>query len=48
VICSKRRSWLARLSLHLFTLMFRNSVRTVDLFNIPPENFVEIGRQIEI
>jgi KUP system potassium uptake protein len=48
VICSKRRSWLARASLRLFTLMFRNSVRTVDLFNIPPENFVEIGRQIEI
>ena len=48
VVCSKRRSWLARASLRLFTLMFRNSVRTVDLFNIPPENFVEVGRQIEI
>ena len=48
VICSKRRSWLARASLRLFTLMFRNSVRTVDLFNIPSENFVEVGRQIEI
>jgi K+ transporter len=46
--CSKRRSWLARASLRLFTLMFRNSVRSVDLFNIPPKNFVEIGRQIEI
>jgi hypothetical protein len=30
-----------RASLRLFALMFRNSVRTVDLFNIPPENFVE-------
>jgi KUP system potassium uptake protein len=48
VICSKRRSWLVRASLRLFTLMFRNSVRAVDLFNIPPENFVEVGRQIEI
>jgi KUP system potassium uptake protein len=48
VVCSKRRSWLVRAGLRLFALMFRNSVRTVDLFNIPPENFVEVGRQIEI
>ena len=48
VVCSKQRSWLARASLRLFTLMFRNSVRAVDLFNLPPENFVEVGRQIEI
>ena len=48
VLCSKRRSWLVRASLRLFTLMFRNSVRAVDLFNLPPENFVEVGRQIEI
>jgi K+ transporter len=48
VVCSKRRSWLVRARLRLFTLMFRNSVRAVDLFNIPPENFVEAGRQIEI
>ena len=48
VICSKRSSWLVRTSLRLFSLMFRNSVRAVDLFNIPPEKFVEVGRQIEI
>jgi KUP system potassium uptake protein len=48
VVCSKRRSWLVRASLRLFSLMFRNSVRAVDLFNIPPEKFVEVGRQIEI
>jgi len=48
VICSKRRNWLVRASLRLFTLMFRNSVRAVDLFNIPPERFIEVGRQIEI
>jgi KUP system potassium uptake protein len=48
VVCSKRRSWLVRVGLRLFTLMFRNSVRAVDLFKIPPEKFVEIGRQIEI
>jgi KUP system potassium uptake protein len=48
VVCSKRRSWLVRAGLRLFTLMFRNSVRAVDLFNIPAEKFVEVGRQIEI
>jgi KUP system potassium uptake protein len=48
VVCSKRRSWLLGARLRLFMLMFRNSVRAVDLFNIPPESFVEIGRQIEI
>jgi KUP system potassium uptake protein len=48
VVCSKRRNWLVRASMRLFTLMFRNSVRAVDLFNIPPEKFVEVGRQIEI
>lgn len=48
VVSSKQRNWLVRASLRLFTLMFRNSVRTVDLFNIPPEKFVEVGRQIEI
>jgi KUP system potassium uptake protein len=39
VVCSKRRSWLVRASLRLFTLMFRNSVRAVDLFNLPPGEF---------
>jgi KUP system potassium uptake protein len=48
VVCYKRRSWLVHVGLRLFTLMFRNSVRAVDLFKIPPEKFVEIGRQIEI
>jgi K+ transporter len=37
-----------RAGLRLFTLMFRNSVQAVDLFNLPPKNFVEVGRQIEI
>jgi hypothetical protein len=48
IVCSKRRNWLVRASLRLFALMFRNSVRAVDLFKIPPEKYVEIGRQIEI
>ena len=48
LVTSKHRNWLLRLSLRLFAVMFRNSVRSMDLFNIPPENFVEVGRQIEI
>ena len=48
LVCSKRSNWLVRARLRLFTLMFRNSVMAVDLFNIPPDNFVEVGRQIEI
>jgi KUP system potassium uptake protein len=39
---------LSRWRLPLFAFLFRNSVRAVDLFNLPPPNFVEIGRQIEI
>jgi len=37
-----------RWRLPLFAFLIRNSVRAVDLFNLPPPNFVEIGRQIEI
>jgi KUP system potassium uptake protein len=48
VVCAKRRSWLVRARLRLFMLMFRNSVRAVDLFNLPPQTYVEVGRQIEI
>ena len=48
IVCPKKRNWLVRISLRLFAFMFRNSVRAVDLFKIPPEKFVEIGRQIEI
>ena len=48
VVGSKRSNWLMRVRLSLFMLMFRNSVRAVDLFNLPPESYVEVGRQIEI
>jgi KUP system potassium uptake protein len=48
VVGTKRRSWFVRARLRLFMLMFRNSVRAVDLFNLPPETYVEVGRQIEI
>jgi KUP system potassium uptake protein len=48
VVCSDRRNWFAGARLRLFMLMFRNSVRAVDLFNLPPQKYVEVGRQIEI
>jgi KUP system potassium uptake protein len=48
VVCSKQHGWLMRMRLRLFMLMFRNSVRVVDLFNLPQESYVEVGRQIEI
>jgi KUP system potassium uptake protein len=31
-----------------FAFMFRNSVRAVDRFNLPPDAYVEVGREIEI
>jgi KUP system potassium uptake protein len=34
--------------LALFAFLYRNSVKVVDRFNLPPENTVEIARQIEI
>jgi ROS/MUCR transcriptional regulator protein len=48
VVCSERRNWFVHARLRLFMLMFRNSVRAVDLFNLPPQRYVEVGRQIEI
>jgi KUP system potassium uptake protein len=32
----------------LFAFLYRNSVKVVDRFNLPPEHVVEIARQIEI
>jgi KUP system potassium uptake protein len=46
VVCSERRNWFAGARLRLFMLMFRNSVRAVDLFNLPPQKYVEVGREI--
>jgi KUP system potassium uptake protein len=36
------------LRMALFAFLYRNSVKVVDRFNLPPENVVEIARQIEI
>jgi KUP system potassium uptake protein len=32
----------------LFAFLYRNSVKVVDRFNLPPDNVIEIARQIEI
>ena len=32
----------------LFAFMLRNAVRAVDLFRIPTDNFIEMGRLVEI
>ena len=37
-----------RRRLALFAFLYRNAVKAVDRFNLPPRNVVEIARQIEI
>jgi KUP system potassium uptake protein len=32
----------------LFSFLFRNTVRAVDIFKLPPNNFVEVSRQVEL
>jgi KUP system potassium uptake protein len=48
VVPKAGKSMMPRWSVPLFAFLFRNSVKTVDRFNLPAENFVEIGRLIEI
>ncbi|MGH7091918.1 MAG: KUP/HAK/KT family potassium transporter, partial [Stellaceae bacterium] len=48
VIRDRKSRHLWRWQLPVFAFLFRNSVHFVDRFNLPPANFVEIGRQIEI
>jgi KUP system potassium uptake protein len=46
-----RRPGSSRLShgrLPLFAFLYRNAVKMVDRFNLPPQNVVEIARQVEI
>jgi K+ transporter len=38
----------ARARLLLFAFMLRNAVRAVDLFQIPTDNFIEIGRLVKL
>lgn len=37
-----------RWRLPLFAFMYRNAARVSDLFNLPPDKFLEVGRQIEL
>jgi KUP system potassium uptake protein len=48
VVRAKSGKRVMRWRLPLFAFMFRNSLRISDLFNLPPRNFLEIGRQVEI
>jgi KUP system potassium uptake protein len=48
VVQAKSGKRFMRWRLPLFAFMFRNSLRISDLFNLPPRNFLEIGRQVEI
>jgi KUP system potassium uptake protein len=48
VIRDRNARYLSRWQLPLFAFLFRNAVHAVDRFNLPPENFVEIAREIEI
>ena len=41
-------SRLARWTLPIFAFLYRNAVRVVDRFSLPPANVVEVARQIEI
>ncbi|MDB6101880.1 MAG: putative potassium uptake protein Kup, partial [Gammaproteobacteria bacterium] len=34
--------------LPLFAFLYRNAVKVVDRFNLPPRNVVEIARKIEV
>jgi KUP system potassium uptake protein len=48
VVARKGKLRLAGWRRQLFSFLYRNSVHPADRFNIPAENFVQIGRQIEV
>jgi KUP system potassium uptake protein len=48
VIRDRQNRHLWRWQVPVFSYLFRNSVRAVDLFNLPPQNFVEMSRQVEL
>ena len=47
-VAAKRRPRMARWRRALFAFLLRNAVHAVDLFKLPPRDFVELGREIEI
>ena len=48
IVRDRKNRHLRRWQLPIFSFLFRNSVRAVEIFNLPPDNFVEISRQIEL
>jgi KUP system potassium uptake protein len=48
VVPRRGASLLARGRLPLFSFLYRNAVKVVDRFNLPPDRVVEIARQIEV
>lgn len=48
VVSKPGASLLSRWRLPVFAFLYRNAVKVVDRFSLPPENVVEIARQIEI
>jgi KUP system potassium uptake protein len=44
----KRGGRLRGLRLVVFAYLYRNAVKTVDRFSLPPANVIEIGREIEV
>jgi KUP system potassium uptake protein len=48
VIRDRENRHLWRWQVPIFSFLFRNSVRAVDIFNLPPHNFIEVSRQVEL
>jgi KUP system potassium uptake protein len=48
VVAKRTHYPVARARLLLFAFMLRNAIRAVDLFQIPTDNFIEIGRLVKI
>jgi KUP system potassium uptake protein len=48
VVAKRGRTLAFRVRLLLFAFMLRNAVRAVDLFRIPTNNVIEMGRLIEV
>jgi len=48
IVRRSTKSLMSRWRVALFAFLYRNAVKAVDRFNLPSENVVEIGRQIEV
>ena len=48
IVRKSTKSRMSRWRIALFAFLYRNAVKAVDRFNLPSDNVVEIGRQIEV